>query len=244
MTAGRQLGQLTWPEVADRRPGLLVVPLGSTEQHGPHLPFDTDTCIATALADGLSAHRSDVVVAPPLVYGSSGEHADFPGTLSIGAEVLERVVVELVRSADHWAGVVLVCGHAGNWEPVRRANGLLEREGRRVLAWRAHIPGGDAHAGHTETSLMLVLERDSVRRDRAEMGEVRPIDDLMPLLRARGVKAAAPNGVLGDPTTASVAEGQAVFDRLLGDLCAAVEAWCGPCAEHSAPGSSSLHPDT
>src|SRR3712207_8629966 len=72
---------------------LLVVPLGATEQHGPHLPLGTDTVIASALAASL-----DAVVAPALPYGSSGEHAGFPGTLSIGREALVHVLVELVRS--------------------------------------------------------------------------------------------------------------------------------------------------
>ena len=61
---------------------------GSTEQHGPHLPLSTDTDIALALADALAARRPDVVVAPALPYGASGEHAGFPGTLSIGHEAL------------------------------------------------------------------------------------------------------------------------------------------------------------
>src|SRR5204863_3759592 len=136
---------------------LLMVPLGSTEQHGPHLPFTTDADIATALAERVAARRDDVIVAPALAYGSSGEHAGFAGTLSIGAAALELVVVELVRSADAFAGVVLVSGHGGNAAPLAAAVATLEGEGRRVLAWSPRVEGGDAHAGRTETSMMLAL---------------------------------------------------------------------------------------
>lgn len=98
------LGSLTWPEVAASAAGsILVVPLGSTEQHGPHLPLGADSDIAVALAGRLAAARPDMLMAPLLPYGSAGEHAAFPGTLSIGATALELVLVELVRSADAFA---------------------------------------------------------------------------------------------------------------------------------------------
>ncbi len=222
----RRLDQLAWPDLAGRHP-LLVIPLGSTEQHGPHLPFTTDTDIAVALADRLAAVRDDVVVAPSLPYGSSGEHAGFPGTLSIGASAFEHVVVELVRSADAFDGVVLVSAHGGNAEPMGAAASTLSAEGRRVLAWSPRIPGGDAHAGRTETSMMLSLRPAAVAMDRAEAGDRRPISELMPALVAGGVASVAPNGVLGDPAGASAEEGEQLLDRLAADLVSAVSKWCG-----------------
>src|SRR6185503_566786 len=77
-----QLTDMTWPEVADRP--LLCIPVGSCEQHGPHLPLHTDTIVAEALAARLAASRADVVVGPSLTVTASGEHAGFPGTLSLG----------------------------------------------------------------------------------------------------------------------------------------------------------------
>jgi len=190
------LGESTWPEVDERGPSVVAVPLGSVEQHGPHLPLDTDTRIATALVDALAAARPDVVGAPPVAYGASGEHAGFPGTLSIGTEALTAVLVELGRSADAFAGVVFVNGHGGNLEAVRRASALLVDEGRRVLAWAPSVPDGDAHAGRTEL-----------------------IGDLC----SGGVAAVAPNGVLGDPTGASADEGAALLAAITADLLAAVD---------------------
>ena len=222
-----RLDKLVWPELAGRAErSILVVPLGSTEQHGPHLPLGTDSAVAVALAGRLSSARPDVVVAPVLPYGSAGEHAAFPGTLSMGAAALELVVVELVRSASAFAGVVLLSGHGGNAAPLAAAVATLQAEGRSALAWSPRIPGGDAHAGHTETSLMLALAPAAVRLEAAEPGEVRPLATVIGELRANGVAAVSPNGVLGDPTGASAEEGRRLLDLLAADLIGAVDEWC------------------
>jgi mycofactocin precursor peptide peptidase len=217
---------MAWPAIAQVAGSrLLVVPLGSTEQHGPHLPFSTDTDVAVALVDRLASRRDDVVVAPALPYGSSGEHGAFAGTLSIGAAAFEHVVVELVRSADAFGGVVLVSGHGGNAQPLAAAVATVRAEGRRVLAWAPRIRDSDAHAGRTETSLMLSLRPRSVRAFDAPRGNTQPIGELMPLLRERGVAAVSPNGVLGDPEGASASEGVALLDALVNDLSQAVDEW-------------------
>lgn len=197
---------------------MLCVPLGSCEQHGPHLPLSTDTVIAAAVAERAAARCEAVVVAPTLAITASGEHAGFPGTLSIGTEALTTVLVELVRSADHFVHVVLVNGHGGNHEAVTRAVERSRHDGRRVSAWWPRVPGADAHAGRTETSLMLALAPHLVRLDRAEPGVTTPIGDLLDGLRAGGVAAVSPNGVLGDPTGASAAEGEALLEVLVADL--------------------------
>ena len=134
---------LTWPEAAARRM-LLVVPLGSTEQHGPHLPLSTDTDIAVRAGDRrwrTAARRS--WSHPQLAYGASGEHAGFPGTLSIGHEALELLLVELVRSADRTSGrVLLVNGHGGNADAVAGRSPAAAPEG--TGRPRAGRPAGEA----------------------------------------------------------------------------------------------------
>jgi creatinine amidohydrolase len=217
---------MTWTDVAAVATGsILAVPLGSTEQHGPHLPLGTDSDVAVALAARLAAARPDTLVAPLLPYGSAGEHAAFPGTLSIGAAALELVVVELVRSADAFCGVVLVSGHGGNAAPLASAVATLQAEGRRVLAWTPRVSGGDAHAGRTETSLLLALSASAVRLGAAEAGDTRPLAALMGDLRRNGVAAVSANGVLGNPAGASAEEGERLLDQLTADLVARVEAW-------------------
>jgi creatinine amidohydrolase len=223
-----RLGDVTWTDLWNLAPRpIIAIPIGSCEQHGPHLPLDTDTRIAVALAKGLASsfEPGDVLVGPTLAATSSGEHAGFPGTLSVGAGVVEQMIVELVRSADWSAGVVLVNGHGGNARPVQRATNTLLGEGRRVLAWWPHIRNGDAHAGETETSMMLALAPALVRMTRAAAGRPEPIVDLIDELRAGGVKAVSANGVLGDPRGATAGHGKALLTRLIIDLVAAVDEW-------------------
>jgi mycofactocin precursor peptide peptidase len=218
----RALGDVTWPEA--ERGAVLAVPVGATEQHGPHLPLSTDTDLAVALVQRLARRRPGIVAAPPLPYGSSGEHAGFAGTLSIGREALELLLVELGRSAtETFARVVLVCAHGGNRAPVERAERRLRAEGRDV---RGFFPRWslDAHAGRAETSLMLALHPARVRRARAEPGATAPLDQLMPRLVAHGVREVSPNGVLGDPAGATAAEGWALLERAVEELAGAAPA--------------------
>lgn len=227
------LAALTSPEAAALAAAgaLLAVPVAATEQHGPHLPLSTDTDLAVWLCSKLAAARPLVLAAPPVAYGASGEHADFPGTLSIGTDALAVLLVELGRSATRtFQRVLLVCTHGGNAEAVQRAGQQLRSESRDVLVWRPAWEG-DAHAGRAETSIELVLAPRHVRRDRAEAGNTAPLAELMPVLRRGGVRAVSPNGVLGDPAGASAAEGTALLERLLAGLLAFVDAWpAGPAA--------------
>jgi creatinine amidohydrolase len=225
----RRLAGLTWPEVPDGT--VLTVPVGSCEQHGPHLPLDTDLRIAQHLADAVAGIDDRVVVGPPIAVGASGEHDGFPGTLSIGTAALELVVVELVRSAlpppgserpTPFSAVVLVNGHGGNVEALTGATSLLRSEGRAVVNWHPHVPDGDSHAGGTETSLLLHLDPDCVRTDRLEVGSTARWREIGPTVRAEGLAAVTPNGVLGDPTGASADHGAELFAALVADLAAAV----------------------
>ena len=230
--SGRRLDEATWPEVEARAAAgraTLLVPLGATEQHGPHLPLGTDSRIATALAEAAAERVPDAVVAPALPYGSSGEHQDFAGTVSIGAAATELVLVELGRSAtETFDRVLFVNVHGGNQPPLRAAVDRLCEEGRDVRAWSPRF-GGDAHAGRTETSLMLALDAaaasTTVGAGRAEAGRTEPLGELIDDLRSGGVRAVSPNGVLGDPAGASADEGRALLAAATEDLRATLDAW-------------------
>ena len=261
------LGDLTWPQAQRLAAAgaMLAVPVGSTEQHGPHLPLSTDTDVAVALAARLAARRAGVVVAPPVGYGSSGEHAGFAGTISIGQQALELTLLELGRSAAETFGHILfLCAHGGNREPATRAVARLRAGSVDALLWmasatpagsagaaggrrrsrrsmssamamrmlrlngRGRPPARDAHAGRTETAIQLALDPGRVRMSRAEAGNRTPIAELMPLLRAGGVRAASRNGVLGDPAGACAAEGAELLEALTADLLTAVAGWLGP----------------
>ncbi len=207
---------MTTTEVADAAAHVLIVPLGATEQHGPHLPISTDTTIAVAWASQLALAMGDALVAPALPYGSSGEHQSFAGTISIGQDALRLVLIELARSAGvHHRRVIYVSGHAGNHEPLRSAVEQLRAEGHDVAGLVPRLEGADAHAGHTETSIMLYLEPASVRTDRLETGCTEPLHAIIEQLRSGGVVSVAANGVLGDPTASSADDGAMLWQELI-----------------------------
>ena len=231
-----RLGDATWPEVEtiarrdahDQAPApIVLVPIGSTEQHGPHLPLATDTIIAEELAGRAVHHTDGLMIGPTIGVSASGEHADFPGTLSLGSQVMSSVIVELVRSADWAAGVVLVNGHGGNHQAISDAVALLAAESRQVLSWWPSWPqrldGGpaDLHAGRIETSMMLAIDPGLVRLELAAPGVDASIDDL----RERGVRAVSSSGVLGDPDGASGGEGERFITAFVEDLVHQIERW-------------------
>jgi creatinine amidohydrolase len=221
-----ELGGATWPDVAaTERACVLALPVGSLEQHGPHLPLDTDTRIAVELGRRLSQSRTDVVVAPPVSFGASGEHAGFAGTLLVDHGVLADFLVELIRSARaSFCGIVLISAHGGNHEALSLVNERCRRDGEAAVIWTASVPRGDAHAGRTETSLMLAIDPGVVRMELAAAGCTDPLEVLMPRLRAGGVRPISSNGVLGDPQGASAAEGELMLAAMTDDLVAALGA--------------------
>lgn len=214
MRGARALSGCAWPAVAHDT-GVLV-PVGSTEQHGPHLPFTVDGVIADALATrAAAAAGGHWIVAPTVWFGSSGEHQGFPGTLSIGQDALALMLVELVRSAATWATrIVFVNGHGGNARVLTAAVTRMREEGHDV-AWVPCAIMGDAHAGRVETSLMLHLAPEAVDLAAARAGNTEPLATLLPVLEREGVRAVSPNGVLGDPAGATADEGRALLDDLV-----------------------------
>ena len=224
------LGQQRWPKV-DPGEVLLLVPVGSVEQHGPHLPLATDTMIADAVTRAaaerlVSRGGARVLFAPSVSYGASGEHEGFPGTVSIGHEALLLLLAEFGRSACQWASaVVFVNGHGGNAATLTEAVELLRQEGREVAWTSTALPDVDAHAGEAETSLLRFLAPWSVRVDLMAAGVTEPVSELMPRLRDTGVRGVSANGVLGDPTTSSVERGRELFDRLVRNLVAELTAF-------------------
>ena len=214
----RRLRDMTSIDVTSIERPILALPIGSCEQHGPHLPLGTDSIIAEALCDALATTTPRIVIGPTLTVTSSGEHAGFPGTLSIGGSATFSTIVELVRSADWASSVVLVNGHGGNVAAVTTAMATLLAESRAVSAWWPQIDNGDAHAGHVETSLMLHLAAPLVDMGRADVGDTRPIHEIEQVLTTSGLKAVTSNGVLGDPRNASRTDGERLFEQLVGQL--------------------------
>jgi len=241
--AAQTLADTRWPDVERAARRVLVVPVGSLEQHGPHLPLDTDTRIAAEVARRACAGRPGVAIAPAFAIGASGEHAAFPGTLSIGLQALATCLIEVGRHASlHWPALLLVNGHGGNAAAITGAVRTLRHEGRNCTAWHASLPEADAHAGRFETSIMLALAPQAVRTGAAAAGDRRPLAELMPVLAASGVRAVSPNGVLGDPAGASAGEGERLLARLTAALNRALDALLGRVSPQGDPPRSPLGP--
>jgi mycofactocin precursor peptide peptidase len=216
------LGRLTWTDLAHRpTPPVLAIPLGSCEQHGPHLPLDTDTRIATALAHRLAEARSDVVVTAALPFGASWEHDGFAGLLSLNHGLMTNLLVELAHSADWCGGLIFINGHGGNGPGVTAAVKQIVAEGRRAVAWWPVVHGGDAHAGITETSMILALHPHLVQMEHAQAGWTGAVGAVV----HEGVRVVSPTGVLGDPTLATADHGHALLHDLTANLVATFDSW-------------------
>jgi mycofactocin system creatininase family protein len=193
-------------------PPIVLLALGSWEQHGAHLPFDTDTVIIESVVDAairsVDPENTQFSVVPTIGVTASDEHNGFAGTLSIGTNALSDAVVSIARSASWARGICIVNGHGGNADALKLVHSALDYENIRHSIWSLpYYEGADMHAGHTETSLMLHLAPDTVRMDLAEVGAVGDSEMLIERMRAGGIKEVSSNGVVGDPTNATAAHG-------------------------------------
>lgn len=227
----RRLAEMTWPRVAGAVAGgatTVILPLGATEQHGPHLPLGTDSCRAEALADGLAAALPDTLVAPTLPVGCSDEHAGFAGLIGLDHETLAAAIVDCARRMAGWGvqRLVLLSAHGGNAAALDMATARLaaDRPALRVVVLGAGASHADAvlavaaadgigpdelglHAGEGETSEMLALRPGLVDLAKAGAGYCGSMTEVMARLRREGVRAIAPSGTLGDPRKADGGRG-------------------------------------
>jgi mycofactocin system creatininase family protein len=236
---------MTWPGVAravEAGATTVVLPLGATEQHGPHLPLGTDTIRATALADRVAERLGPgFLVAPALPFGCSDEHSGFPGLLGLEAETLARIVLDVARRLTGWGirRLVLLSAHGGNAEALALALTLLRQElpdlevqtnehletiSQSVLEV-ARQDGISAnalglHAGEGETSELLHLRPDLVCLDDSVPGFTGDIKAVLDELYEGGLRAVTKNGVLGDPTRAEASRGARYLNVATDDLAA------------------------
>jgi creatinine amidohydrolase len=235
----RRWEELTREEIGALAPdALLVVPVGSTEQHGPHLATGTDALIATAIAEraAAAAGRPDtILLAPTLAYGASHHHLPFGGTLSLGVTTFELVLRDLLASASSSGveRVFVLNGHGGNTAACAIAVAEASRELGLVAATALasdlvdprEIEGPvQGHAGSFETSLLLALDPDRVRQDLA-----RPSPGGAARERPRGLVIGEPgrwqelDGFTDRPDEASLARGEQALAACVAAAAAAFE---------------------
>jgi creatinine amidohydrolase len=234
------LEHLPWPEVAALREengGLLLLPLGATEQHGPHLPICTDTLIATASCAYASA-KTGVPMLPPLAYTvSAGHTAKWPGTFSLLHETFIASLRQLAAwcAATGWKRLLLVNSHFGNDASMRVAVDQirLEHLGRLQIAarstyqltpeiWQAFIADAeDLHANKAETDLLLHLAPELVRMDQLSTAD--DPDRTTGTVFSYPVAQTSLNGVTGFPSRATAADGAVLFQQIGDALAMLVE---------------------
>lgn len=244
---------MSWPEVKGAKLAgkIVILPLGSFEQHGPHLPFTTDTDIVTAIARALERKRpGKLLLLPTLWAGHSTHHLAFPGTLSASQMPYIQLLVELCGCVAGMGArkVFLLNGHGGNDVPARAA--LRELKGafpkvrfvfasywslaaEAIKAVRESGPGGIGHACELETSLMLHLHPDRVemsrgRRDGPKHADVYRRVDMQharPAYFVEEFHEMSESGVIGDPRLATAAKGKRFFEGIVAGVLAFVEAF-------------------
>jgi mycofactocin system creatininase family protein len=240
------LGELTWPEAQRRlrEVDIALLPVGAIEQHGPHLPLDTDAFDADHMARRVAEACSDPkpLVLPLIPYGVSYHHDDFPGTISVGNEALSKMVYDVGMScARHGiTKLVIVNGHGGNTPTLQFAAQLINRNANIFtavdtgetsdvdLAELCETPN-DVHAGEIETSTSLAVRPDLVRMDRAEPFVPDFSNQYLDFSARRSIEWYArtlkisPSGVLGDPTVASAEKGRRMWKIMVANLVELVE---------------------
>ncbi len=240
------LGELTWPEAEKRlkEVDVALLPVGALEQHGPHLPLDTDAFDAEYLAREVAAACSDPkpIVLPLIPYGVSYHHDDFKGTISIGNDTLSRLVYEVGMSAarNGITKFVIINGHGGNAPALKFAAQMINRDSQIFttvdtgetsdtdLANLSETPN-DVHAGEIETSTTLALRPHLVEMDKAKKFVPDFSSHYLNFSSKRSVEWYARTaklsrfGVLGDPTKATREKGEKMWEIMIKNLVELVE---------------------
>jgi creatinine amidohydrolase len=232
---------LTWPECERQLLGgncTAVLALGSTEQHGPHLPLATDTWIAQWLSRRVVSQIPGAVQLPVLSLGCAEEHAAFPGTLSLTPATFERVVGDVLSSLakQGFRRTFVFSAHGGNLSPLCASRDVFVRLAApmsltiyddHTLLWERLARSGQEfgvsaeeqglHAGELETSILRAFAPEFVRLDRAEPGLL-VSDGTGPSLFYPSLRDHAPDGVVGDPTRADASRAEAYLEAWVEEL--------------------------
>ena len=239
-------GELTWPEAKERfqQVDIALLPVGSVEQHGPHLPLDTDAFDANYLARRIAEACSDPkpLVLPNISYGVSYHHDEFKGTVSISNDTLAKLVYDIGISVSRNGikKLVIINGHGGNSPALNYAAQMINRDAHIFVCvdtgetsdvdiYALVETPNDVHAGEIETSTTLavrphLVKMDQVRREVPEFSS-RYLD----FTSKRGVlwyaytRKISRSGVMGDPTKASAEKGKKIWEMMITHLVGLVE---------------------
>jgi len=230
---------MNWPDIKDKINNgytTAVFAIGSTEQHGPHLPLITDSLIGDVLALKVAEKLGNALQAPTIRVGLSEHHLAFPGTISLKPETLKAVIHDFVDSlkVHGFKTIVLLPSHGGNFATVGHV--VKELQGKHtdlkivgfadlqafveaMIAYSAEFGvtayDAGAHAGESETSFILALADNLVQKDRYAPGYLGPLgEEEVNIIFEKGMPALSEKGVLGDPTTATAEKGKVYIEKM------------------------------
>jgi len=230
-----QLSESTWPAVADLETDLAVIPVGSTEQHGPHAPLGTDALTAEAVAKaGVERYTDetgvDVPIAPVIPVGIADEHRAFDGTLWVSPDTFRAYVRETAESLVHhgFDRIVFVNGHGGNVDALRELSGQISRHGDGyavAFTWfdsvKSEIPMG--HGGPRETAVVRHLRPELINESEAKTAGEHASDHwgewVAGVNLAYDSDAFSENGVVGDPADGTAEDGKTLLSDAADALC-------------------------
>lgn len=217
--------EVTWTDLDETETDLALLPIGSTEQHGPHAPMGTDTLNAEAIAnEAADRHTEPVVVAPAVPVSIAEEHRHFTGTLWTDESTFRDYVRDIVASlAFHgWNRVVLVNGHGGNVDALREVTGQITRHDDAFavpFTWFSEIGEHSSRMGHggpIETALLRYTSPELVREDRLDEAAAEASDRWGEwqgsVNLAFDSSEFTENGVVGDPREGDVDLGRELHD--------------------------------
>lgn len=233
-----ELSEQTWTDMEAASARCVLIPIGSTEQHGPHAPLGTDAVIAKTMADaGAAAFSDEVIVTPTIPIGASAEHRRFTGTMWVQPATLRAYVRDVIRSVIHngWDRIVLVNGHGGNVGALKEVAAAITREEPDVIVvpftWFEVLPSGAyemGHAGALETGVLRTVAPDLVREDRVDTARDGASDQWGSWVGGVNLSVDtdefSENGVVGDPSAGDAALGDEVIDTASQALVEVLEA--------------------
>ena len=226
------LEEMSWQEVEAglKETRTVILPVGATEEHGPHLPTITDTIQAMEVARAVSAERH-VFLAPPLYYGVCRSTRGFPGTITVGHDALRAFAKDLLTSfADSgFARVLILTGHAGGQHMAALEEACQMAVEERdfhvslvslfdLIDFSTVETPHDGHAGEVETSLMMVIRPDLVKGTPEMHFPKRP-----KFLIMKDVRSLMGNGIMGNPKPATPEKGKQFFQMAVAGVMRALD---------------------
>ncbi|SEA21360.1 creatinine amidohydrolase [Haloplanus vescus] len=225
------LSDATWTDVRDADTDLALLPVGSTEQHGPHAPLGTDAMHAETVAEaGADRYDGSVVVAPPVSVGVSEEHRQFAGSLWVSPDTFRQYVRDVVRSLAHhgFNRVVVVNGHGGNVPALGEVTATITRHDDAYavpFTWFEAVGEHSSDMGHggpLETALLRATHPELVREDRMEEAQAGASDGWGDWVSrtnlAHDTAEFTENGVVGDPDAGDAELGDELLESAAASL--------------------------